>query len=118
MLNLIFLTCFVLLAFLTAVVMILAGVIFSYKKRDSVKSSTYECGLKPIKSANICFHIRYFNYLIMFLIVEISSIFLYPLMICCVSYSCFRVTVIIIFLLLLLFSIFLGVKLKFIGERK
>lgn len=116
--NLIFLTCFFVFAFITAVCMLLAGYIFSYKKNDFVKSSTYECGLKPIGNAKICFHIRYFNYLIMFLLVEVSSIFLYPLMLCCVLYSYYNLLVIIIFLSLLFFSLFLGLKLRFIGEKK
>ena len=79
--NLIFLTCFSLFAILTSLSMLTAGFIFEYKSPDNIKSSTYECGLTITQSAKIKFNIKYFFYLIMLLIFDISSVFLYPLLI-------------------------------------
>ena len=79
--NLIFLTCFSLFAILTSLSMLTAGFIFEYKSPDNIKSSTYECGLTITQSAKIKFNIKYFFYLIMLLVFDISSVFLYPLLI-------------------------------------
>lgn len=80
MANLIFLTCFTVFAFLTALSMLLSGCFFCYKSPNECKSSTYECGLAPKQSAkHISFHIRYFFYLVMVLIFDVASIFLFPL---------------------------------------
>ena len=78
--NLIFLTCFVVFAFLTAFSMLLSGFILGYKSPERCKSSTYECGLAPTQSAKYNkFHIKYFFYLVMVLIYDVASIFLFPM---------------------------------------
>lgn len=115
--NLIFLTCFVLFAFLTAVCMLVMGYIFSYKSPDKIKSSTYECGLAPETSAKINFNIKYFNYLIMYLIFDISVIFIYPLLVTGVEYSKYHLITLILFLLLLLTGIFCAFKYHFIRSK-
>lgn len=112
--NLIFLTCFIIFAFMTAFSMLLSGYIFSYKSPEKTKSSTYECGLAPEKSAKLCFNIKYFMYLIMFLIFDISAIFLYPVIATGVEYSRFHLGTVIIYLLTLL----TGVSVFIYGRRK
>lgn len=113
--NLIFLTCFIVFAFLTAVSMLAAGYIFSYKSPDSVKSSTYECGIEPEKSGKLSFNIKYFLYLIMFLIFDISAIFLYPLLVTGVEYSKSHYGTIVAYLLLLVIALINFVSL---GRKK
>ena len=103
--NLIFLTCFILFAFLTAVSMLIMGYIFEYKSPDGIKSSTYECGIKVKEYRNISFNIRYFRYLIMFMIFDISSIFIYPILATEVEYSKFHTNTITVYLLLILFAL-------------
>lgn len=118
MINLIFMTCFIIFAFLTAVSMLIAGYIFSYKSPDRVKSSTYECGLSPKTSAKVNFHIRYFNYLIMFVIFDLSVIFLYPLFSDGIGYIKSHWGVLISFLVILLCGIFAAINRGFIGSVK
>ena len=108
--NLILLTCFFIFALFTAISMLIMGYIFSYKNPEKIKSSTYECGLAPKTSANISFNIRYFYYLIMFLIIDVSSIFMYPLMAKNYLYSKNHTLIIEVFLLLLLISIIVFFK--------
>ena len=103
--NLIFLTCFILFAFLTAVSMLIMGYIFEYKSPDGIKSSTYECGIKVKEYRNISFNIRYFRYLIMFMVFDISSIFIYPILATEVEYSKFHTNTITAYLLLILFAL-------------
>lgn len=79
--NLIFMSCFIIFSILTAVSMIVTGIVFSYKSFEETKSSTYECGLSVTTPANLKLNIQYFFYLIMFLIFDVCSIFLYPLLI-------------------------------------
>ena len=103
--NLIFLTCFILFAFLTAVSMLVMGYIFEYKSPDRIKSSTYECGIKVKAFKDMSFNIKYFRYLIMFMIFDISSIFIYPILATGVEYSKFHTKTITAYLLLILFAV-------------
>ena len=103
--NLIFLTCFILFAFLTAVSMLVMGYIFEYKSPDRIKSSTYECGIKVKHFKNISFNIGYFRYLIMFMIFDISSIFIYPILATGIEYSKSHTKTITAYLLLILFAV-------------
>ncbi len=118
MLNLIFMTCFIIFALLTAVFMLVAGFIFSYKSPDEIKSSTYECGLSPETSAKISFNIKYFNYLIMFLIFDISAIFLYPLFASEFYYLKSHAGTIVVFLFLLLFALFISIFSGFVVKER
>ena len=117
MINLIFIFCFVIFALLTAIAMIVMGYIFSYKSSDKVKSSTYECGLAPETSAKICFNIRYFNYLILFLIFESALILIYPLCVYSGTYNYFEFIALFLFLSMLLIVVFYSIKRKFIGGK-
>ena len=119
MINLIFMTCFIIFALLTAASMLIARFIFSYKSPDRIKSSTYECGLSPESSAKISFNIRYFNYLIIFIIFDISAIFLYPILSAEFYYLKTHAGIVISFLVFLLFALFIAIFNGFIvKERK
>ncbi|MGN1152838.1 MAG: NADH-quinone oxidoreductase subunit A [Candidatus Gastranaerophilaceae bacterium] len=111
--NLIFLTCFIIFGFLTAVLMLVMGYIFSYKYPNKIKSSTYECGLAPKSSAKLSFNISYFYYLIMFLIFDVVSIFLYPILACSIEYSKSHYLIILIYLI----TVFIAL-IKIIREAK
>ena len=76
--ELICLAIFIILSAIFAVIMVVAGFVCQYKKKNAVKNSTYECGIKPFEDARIRFDVKYFNYAIMFLIFDIETIFLYP----------------------------------------
>ena len=71
--ELICLSVFIALSTLFAILMVLAGFLCQYKKKNKVKNSTYECGIEPISDARIEFDVRYFNYAVMFLIFDIET---------------------------------------------
>lgn len=103
--NFIFLICFIIFAIFTSISILLMSYIFSYKAPDKEKSSTYECGLAPETSAKIRFNIKYFYYLIMFLLFDISTIFLYPIFATNSEYSFVNLKFIVLYLSILLFAL-------------
>jgi NADH-quinone oxidoreductase subunit A len=74
---------FVLLGFaLPALGMILLAwvlqLILGYHRPNSIKNQPYECGMKPLQSAQVQFDIRYYLYAILFLLFDIEVIFIIP----------------------------------------
>ena len=110
--ELVCLSVFIILSALFAAVMILAGFICQYKNKTNIKSSTYECGLKPISDANIQFDIKYFNYAIMFLIFDIETIFLYPFVVFVNELGLFVIAETFIFVFMLLFGLIFAINKK------
>ena len=111
------LTClamFVILSALFAIAMILAGFICQYKKDSSVKTSTYECGIKPLSDARIAFDARYFNYAIAFLVFDIETIFLYPFAVFTNALGKFAIAETFVFVTILLLGLVFAVKNKFL----
>jgi len=51
--------------------------IFAPKKPNPVKSETFECGQLPIGEARIRFVMRYYPYLLMFVVFDVTSLFLF-----------------------------------------
>ena len=47
-------------------------------KPNPVKSSTYECGMETIGKAWVQFNFRYYFYALMFIVLDILVVFLYP----------------------------------------
>lgn len=110
--ELVCLAIFVLLSTFFAVAMIVAGFICQYKKENSVKNSTYECGMIPTGDAKIKFDIKYFNYAILFLIFDIETIFLYPFAVSINSLGLFAVIEAFLFVAILLFGLFFAINKK------
>ena len=48
------------------------------KKPNPVKSSPFECGMEPIGKAWVQFNFRYYFYALMFVVLDVLVIFLYP----------------------------------------
>ena len=46
--------------------------------RDSVKSDTYECGVRTIGGSWVRFNFRYYYFALSFLIFDIEAVFLFP----------------------------------------
>lgn len=48
------------------------------RKPGSVKNDTYECGMKPFKEAWVQFNFHYYTFAILFVALDIMSVFLFP----------------------------------------
>ena len=110
--ELVCLAVFLILATLFAAAMVVAGFVCQYRKKSSVKDSTYECGMQPEEDARTEFDVRYFNYAIMFLVFDIETIFLYPFALFADVLGKFAVIEASVFVLLLLFGLLYGINKK------
>ena len=48
------------------------------RKPDPVKSSTFECGMETIGESWVQFNFRYYFYALVFLVLDVLVVFLYP----------------------------------------
>lgn len=116
--ELVCLSVFIILGTLFAILMIIAGFVFQYKKDCNVKNSTYECGVKALCDAQIQFDIKYFHYAVVFLIFDIETIFLYPFAVYVNQLGLFAIIETFIFVLLILLGLIFGIKQKFLRWSK
>lgn len=105
---------FILLATIFAIAMIVCGFICQYKKTNSVKNTTYECGLQCFSDAKLQFDIKYFNYAVLFLIFDIETVFLYPFAYSINKLGIFAIIEAFVFVSLLLFSLLFAINKKFL----
>ncbi len=74
---------FLLVAFFFAITTLLLPVTLRFlrivpKKPNPVKNSTYECGMQTIGKAWVQFNFRYYFYALLFVILDVLVVFLYP----------------------------------------
>jgi len=74
---------FLIVAILFAAATLLLPVILSFirivpYKPNPIKSSTYECGLETIGKTWVQFNFRYYFYALLFVVLDILVVFLYP----------------------------------------
>ena len=74
---------FLIVAILFAVTTILLPVTLRFlkivpKKPSPIKSSTFECGMETIGKTWVQFNFRYYFYALVFLILDVLVVFLYP----------------------------------------
>ena len=62
-----------------SLVLAIAGQILPRRKKDKEKSSPYECGFDPLKSARLPFSFRFFLVAILFLLFDLEIALLFPL---------------------------------------
>lgn len=110
--ELICLAVFIILSALFAIAMVIAGFICQYRKKSSVKDSTYECGIQPNSDAWIQFDIKYFHYAIVFLVFDIETIFLYPFAVSVNELGLFAIIEAFVFVGLLLFGLIYAIQKK------
>ena len=108
--ELVCLAIFIILSFLFAIAMIIAGFICQYKKDSVTKMSTYECGIKPSNDARVRFDIKYFNYAVLFLIFDIETIFLYPFAVFLNALGIFAIIEAFVFIIMLLIGLVFAVN--------
>ncbi len=74
---------FLLVAFFFAITTLLLPTTLRFlrivpKKPNPVKNSTYECGMQIIGKAWVQFNFRYYFYALLFVILDVLVVFLYP----------------------------------------
>lgn len=108
--ELVFLLVFIILSIMFALAALIASFICSPKAESDEKSSTYECGMKLFSDARIQFDIKFFNYVILFLIFDVETIFLFPFALSFGQLQKFAIAEVAVFVALLLFALIYAIK--------
>ena len=74
---------FVIVAILFSLVLIILPIIFRFLKivphrPDPIKNATFECGMETIGKTWVQFNFRYYFYALVFLVLDVLVVFLYP----------------------------------------
>ena len=93
-----------------ALLMYLASFILRYKSIVNKPESTYECGIEPEENAKIQFSPGFFSYALCFLLFEAECVLMFPFAYMTRNIDLFCISEIMIFILLLIFSLLFGVK--------
>ncbi len=115
--NLFFLLVFIVLAFMFAVASVVAAFVVGYHS-DYTDNSTYECGMKLFGDAPVKFDCKFLNYAVLFLIFDVASILLFPLAINFIQFKSYVLIEGLVFLLLLMFTLYYSVKKNLLRWQK
>lgn len=108
--ELVFLLIFIVFSVAFALAALIMSFICSPKAGNEEKNTTYECGMKLFSNARVQFDVKFFNYVIMFLIFEVETIFLFPFAISFNQLEFFAIVEVFIFVTLLLAALIYAIK--------
>jgi NADH-quinone oxidoreductase subunit A len=72
------------------------------RKNNPAKASTYECGMETVGDARIQFNFRYYLFAVIFVALDVLSVFLYPWAINLEGLGLFGLLAVVIFFLILM----------------
>ncbi|HEX4808636.1 MAG TPA: NADH-quinone oxidoreductase subunit A [Bryobacteraceae bacterium] len=100
----------ILIAIAVAGGMIGASALLGRRVKDSVKSSPYESGMKPVGNARERFSVKYYLVAMVFILFDIEAIFLYPWAVVYRELKLFAFFEMLLFILLVLCGYFYILK--------
>ena len=86
--------------FLPTIAITLAGLI-SPKRPNSIKNSTYECGIETVGDTWIQFKVQYYIYALVFVVFDVESVFLFPIAAAYDQLTLFAAFEVVVFVLIL-----------------
>jgi NADH-quinone oxidoreductase subunit A len=98
---------FIIVAILFTVIMPLIPVILRYAgiiphKPNTVKNSTFECGMETVGKTWVQFNFHYYYYALVFLTIDVLVVFLYPWAVNIRQLGVFSLTLVLILIFLIL----------------
>lgn len=91
--------------FLPTAAILIAGLL-SPKKPNSIKNSTYECGIETVGDTWVQFKVQYYIYALVFLVFDVETVFLYPWAVAYNQLTLFAVLEAVVFLLILVAGLY------------
>ena len=72
------------------------------RKSNPTKASIYECGMEPVGDAWVQFNFRYYIFAVMFVALDVLSVFLYPWAVSLSELGGFGLLAVVIFFLIIM----------------
>lgn len=101
---------FIFLSILFVLLMFFLSFILRYKSKNKDLDSTYECGIEPIGDAKIKFRPDFYIFALIFLVFEAECVLMFPFAYAIKALDLYYVAEIMIFVLILIFSLLYGIK--------
>jgi NADH:ubiquinone oxidoreductase subunit 3 (subunit A) len=69
---------FIVLGTIVSIAPIVISAVLAPKKPNSIKQSTYECGMETVGESWVQFRAEYYIFALVFLVFDVESVFLFP----------------------------------------